>query len=218
MTSSTSRATLAASDQPEAPDRRTRHRNKRYDQVYAAAVELFIEQGYDNTTMEQIADRADVARATVFNYFARKTAFLDEWTVRRRQRAAAAARPEALRKNSLDETLKRYMMEMSRISEQTRSETVALMNACLHNLNLLANPALAAELASFVKDAQDAGEAPQHVDAHQAGVLAATSYFAVLSQWIGDDPEPFDLAAELLAMVDLVLFGISGLQSIDRSG
>jgi AcrR family transcriptional regulator len=38
--------------------------------VLAAALELFVERGYDNTTMDEIAERADVARAAVFNYFA----------------------------------------------------------------------------------------------------------------------------------------------------
>lgn len=38
---------------------------------------LFVEKGFDSTTMEDIAELADVARATVFNHFPRKSAFLD---------------------------------------------------------------------------------------------------------------------------------------------
>jgi AcrR family transcriptional regulator len=40
--------------------------------------------------MDDIAERADVARATVFNHFPRKAAFIDEWTARRQERAAVA--------------------------------------------------------------------------------------------------------------------------------
>jgi AcrR family transcriptional regulator len=37
-----------------------------------AAAELFLEQGYDRTTVDDIARRAGVGRATFFNYFASK--------------------------------------------------------------------------------------------------------------------------------------------------
>jgi AcrR family transcriptional regulator len=200
-------ATRSENGGPE-PDRRTRKRELRRDEVYRAAVELFIEQGFDNTTMDQIAEHADVARATVFNYFPRKTAFLDEWTARRRHRAAAAVHEEDLADWSLDEILTRYMAEMAKISDDTRAETVALMAACLHSTNLLAHPALGHQLATFVRDAQRSGEAPLEMDAEQAGVLTAIAYFAVLSQWIAEEPAPFDLHTELLAMLDLVLYGI----------
>lgn len=38
-----------------------------------AAAELFLEQGYARTTVDQIAARAGVSRATFFNYFAAKS-------------------------------------------------------------------------------------------------------------------------------------------------
>lgn len=38
-----------------------------------AAAELFLEQGYGRTTVDQIAARAGVSRATFFNYFAAKS-------------------------------------------------------------------------------------------------------------------------------------------------
>ncbi|WP_233255713.1 helix-turn-helix domain-containing protein [Naasia lichenicola] len=37
-----------------------------------AAAELFLEQGYERTSIDQIAQRAGVARATFFNYFSAK--------------------------------------------------------------------------------------------------------------------------------------------------
>jgi AcrR family transcriptional regulator len=40
------------------------------------AVELFIEQGYDDTTMEQIAERAEVGTSTLYRYFPSKDLLL----------------------------------------------------------------------------------------------------------------------------------------------
>lgn len=44
--------------------------------IFRAAFELFSEKGFDNTTVEEIAERADVGKGTVFNYFPQKTVFL----------------------------------------------------------------------------------------------------------------------------------------------
>ncbi|SEJ93366.1 transcriptional regulator, TetR family [Deinococcus reticulitermitis] len=47
------------------PSRRERHKHERLDRIKAAAWALFSTQGYESTTIRQIAERADVAPATV---------------------------------------------------------------------------------------------------------------------------------------------------------
>lgn len=189
-------------------DRRARRRQEVRDRVYRAAVELFIERGFDATTMDDIADRADVARTTVFNYFQRKTAFLDEWSALRRQKALAAVRRRHLSDHALPEILARYMIELARLSTRARVETVALMGAAIHTTNVFGNPHLAHEMARFIARAQAAGEVRADVEAEIAGTLVATGYFAILSQWIAAEPMPFDLESRLLKMVDLICAGL----------
>lgn len=189
-------------------DRRTRRRQEGRDRVYRAAIALFVARGFDNTTMDDIAEQADVARATVFNYFQRKTAFLDEWAARRRQRALSAVRAEHLSDRPLPEILARYMTELAKVSSETRAETVALMNASVESTNLLRNPHLARELTGFVAKARQTGEVRASVDPEQAGLMVATTYFAILTRWVSDDVEPFDLAEKLLQAVDIICGGL----------
>jgi len=56
-------------------------RKKRSTQqnILAAAMQLFTRQGVDATTMEQIADHADIAKGTLYNYFPVKEAILSEF-------------------------------------------------------------------------------------------------------------------------------------------
>jgi AcrR family transcriptional regulator len=62
---------------PPAPPARTERRRLATRQsLIAAALWLFAERGYDGTTMDMVADRADLARTTVFNHFPRKDALL----------------------------------------------------------------------------------------------------------------------------------------------
>jgi AcrR family transcriptional regulator len=53
-------------------DRRSRKRLATRRAISLAADQLFRERGFDNVTVDEIADAADVGRMTVFNHFPRK--------------------------------------------------------------------------------------------------------------------------------------------------
>jgi AcrR family transcriptional regulator len=57
--------------EPE-PDWRQRKKNATRDRIRASALRLFGEQGYDATTVEQIAAAAGVSHMTFFRYFPAK--------------------------------------------------------------------------------------------------------------------------------------------------
>ncbi|MGW8267380.1 MAG: TetR/AcrR family transcriptional regulator [Longimicrobiales bacterium] len=63
--------------------RRERKKLDTRRRIFRAAFELFTAKGFESTTVEEIAERADVGKGTVFNYFPQKTAFLvaayQEW-------------------------------------------------------------------------------------------------------------------------------------------
>jgi AcrR family transcriptional regulator len=55
---------------------RERHAERTRDAIVAAAFELFAAKGYAETTIDEIAERADVAPRTFFRYFPAKEAVL----------------------------------------------------------------------------------------------------------------------------------------------
>ena len=54
------------------PSLRERKRRRTFNEIQEAATRLFIEQGYEQTTIEQIAEAAEVSQSTVFRYFPTK--------------------------------------------------------------------------------------------------------------------------------------------------
>jgi len=54
------------------PDRRSRKRLATRQAISDAATRLFHERGFDQVTVDEIAEAADVGRMTVFNHFPRK--------------------------------------------------------------------------------------------------------------------------------------------------
>ena len=88
---------MSTPDQVMSPTRAGRRERKKLEtreRIFESGVALFATHGYDSTTMEQIGEGADVSRATVFNYFARKEDIVFEWFARLRAEFANALAAE----------------------------------------------------------------------------------------------------------------------------
>jgi AcrR family transcriptional regulator len=81
---------------------RERKRLRSQQHMYDVAVELIIERGYGNVTVDDICERAEVARATFFRYFGSKSGLLIEFErrieeeIERRLAASPVSAAEAL--------------------------------------------------------------------------------------------------------------------------
>ena len=62
-----------------APTRMERRKEQTKQRIVEAAMKLFEERGFDGTTMELIADTADVAKGTLYKHFPVKEAIVSEY-------------------------------------------------------------------------------------------------------------------------------------------
>ena len=189
--------------------RRERRRREIRDRLYETAIELFLEQGYERTTMDDIGNRADVARTTVFNHYPRKSEFLHEWGARRRSTVAAALRQRHLNDKPIDVILETYMQLMAEVNEEHRAETQELMGVAIAYDGALNNPPLAATFANYIRRGQKRGQVRADVDPDQAGLMLAATYFATLTSWGDHEPPTFDLGRALEQTVELMLRGLT---------
>ena len=63
---------MAAATSPESPSRRERHSAERRERLFRAALQLFARKGFEETTVEDITNAADLGKGTFFNYFPSK--------------------------------------------------------------------------------------------------------------------------------------------------
>ena len=86
----------ALPEQPDRPGLRERKKAMTRAAIREQALRLFREQGYDATTVEQIADAADVSPSTFFRYFPTKEDVVLQDDMELRWSAALQAQPPEL--------------------------------------------------------------------------------------------------------------------------
>jgi len=199
----------AEPDTAAAPSsRRERRRQEIRDRLFTCALDLFLTQGVDATTMDEIAARADTARATVFNHFPQKGAFLQEWGRRRRDQVVEIMAAEHAEDRPAADRLRRYLSVLAELNTASRPDTVTLMDAAVRIGGAIRFPFHDVEFAKIIEDGQRAGEFRAEADGAQAGMVLSAGYFAAVVHWIGSEPEPFDLPAYLNDLLDLILRGL----------
>jgi AcrR family transcriptional regulator len=184
------------------PGRRERQRLQMRARLLSAALELFAANGFAETTIDQVAERADVARQTVLNHFPYKADFARAWAQDRRDRLAAIGEGPGGSARSL---VRRYLVELAELSERDRDLTRAMFQSLTPSeifLYIRAVPAAA------IERGQANGEFLSTADPSAAAEILSSLYVGTLSRWLIDGPAPFDLAKALDERLDLVLAGL----------
>ena len=179
------------------------------DGLYEAAVELFVQHGYEATTMDDIAQRAVVSRATAFKYFPKKEDLLLEWAARRRQEIAAAGGDEGITADAPTQ-IKQAFQRLG--SSYTRGASGRrFIEAWLGTGGPLKPEAWISSrlLGDMIQAGQLAGTIRSDVKAQTAGRLLLNILLGALYQWAAEQRSGPWLHRELDAALDLVFLGLS---------
>jgi AcrR family transcriptional regulator len=178
--------------QPGAPQR-----------LIVAAVDLFNEQGYDATTVAQIAERAGVTKSTFFRYFSDKRELLvagQETLSRLFADGITEAPADASPLEAVAVGLERASGAMGPANRELgpRLRAAVAANAELQERDALKSVGLAAAMTAALA-ARGVPDATAHLAA-ELGVLAFKRGYA---QWsAGDRDDGTDLAQHALAALD----------------
>ncbi len=154
--------------------------------LFEAAMELFREQGFDDTTVEEIAARAGFSRATFFNHFGSKAAVLNhfgEHVAGVMEATLAAARPGT----PPLERLRRVLLAMAREVEGSRQDWRIVFTYSLRDPDVLLVPTPARQrffetVTRLLAEAQRLGQARRDLGApEQAAQVVALYKFAVMA-------------------------------------
>jgi AcrR family transcriptional regulator len=193
------------------PGRRERKKRETRRRIVEGAVALFATRGYDATTMDDIADAADVSRATVFNFFPRKADLVLAWfTDRRAQLARHLAEGERDETQASSQLARAFGLIAQMFDHDPRTGR-AMVRAWLQAGGPLLSPA--SETSSMFADAiragQQRGDVDLRVDAERAGLVLFDAYLGALYRWALREDTEAGLESDLIATLDVLLIGIA---------
>lgn len=196
---------LSQGDDPPPRARIGRSPSTTHAQISHVALELFMERGFDATTVDEIARAAGIGRRTFFRYFPSKNDVpwgeFDEMLDR--MRAHLASLPDTM---PLMEQLRRSIVEFNRVPESESEYHRRRMELLLNVPTLLAHSTLRYRAWREVV----ADHVARHLDLPSSDLIPQTIAWTCLGvclaayeQWLADGERMLlDLLDEALLMID----------------
>jgi AcrR family transcriptional regulator len=196
----------------EIVSRRERKKEETRHRIFHAAIDLFRERGFEQTTVDDITEKADVAKGTFFNYFPRKDtilAYLSEERLLAIEENAGALLAEA--RPAREKLLDLYSTAASSYAEDRELSRYVLVQLTVHAFSP-ANEVMTRwhdQIVQLVVQGQRNGDLRRDIDPVRCEELLQAVYFATLYQWACCVPEAFPLLDELHLRMNLVMEGIA---------
>lgn len=193
------------------PRRVQRRRQVTREKLIAVAVQLFATRGYNQTSMELVAAKAQVARTTVFNHFSRKDELLRAGLAGRREVFAERLRvsrgtmgTQARIDDALGLWADWYQVDAARGGALVRAWIQA---GGPHLADAIATAELLTEV---IREGQLAGDVRGDIECATAGLVLFDCAMGPLIRW-GSPQEadrPPDLTAAMRQGVELAMVGM----------
>lgn len=206
-------------DRPRGAGRPTREQARaRQQELLDAALDLFLEHGYDQATIEMIAARVHMAKRTVYSRYTDKAA-LFRAAVRRAIEAQAAPREdlESLDNGNLAETLAaiaRLRIDQAMTPNGRRLQRIlALENVRFPEIYTLSNTLSTGPVVTFVAEVLDRAAAAGQITTTDTDLAARAFMSMVVGTQVrsieaGRAPSAEQLEQRVLFMVRLLLDGL----------
>lgn len=113
------------------PGRRERRRIETREKIFRAAMRLFAERGFFETTTEDITEAADVGQGTFFNYFPTKQHVLTVLSEKQLEKVTAARQEAEATNASMHDVLRRLTHRIAEEPGRSQALTRSLMTALI---------------------------------------------------------------------------------------
>jgi len=185
------------------------------EKIFRAAKELFLEKGFHRATVEEIAEKADVAKGTFFNHFATKDAVLFYIGEQRMILLDNLLEKELIDTKDAREKIITWLEVFGRANEEDK-EILSLVAREIFNMELAKmqpekemETQLKYKLGEIIKEGQLSGQFRRKFDPNEGADVFVGMYFFTLFQWLQGVLD-HTLTETLLARAEIIFSGIGG--------
>jgi TetR/AcrR family transcriptional regulator, cholesterol catabolism regulator len=193
--------------------RRERKKEETKERIFNAALKLFKTKGFEVTTIDDITEKADVAKGTFFNYFPKKEAVLsylsEQWLEEAEDNVGAVLATGAPDR----ERIIGAFVHVARFYEEDRAFSRHVLRSWMERAYDESDPVCHRWHTlgvNVVKELQARGILRSDVDSARAEYLLQSVYAGTVAMWLQTEPAPFALRAELRERLLLVIDGLKG--------
>ena len=191
--------------------RRERKKEETRERIFKAACKLFRDKGFEQTTVDEIAEKADVAKGTFFNYFPRKEAvlgYLSEIWLEEAERKTAELvgheGPAAAHIRDMFVDFAGFYEEDPQlaahiVAESARRFTDGCDDICKRWDDLGVK---------LIEHLQHNGEVRRDVSPERAHEILGAVYHDTLMRWASAEEKPFALKEELRTRLTIAIEGL----------
>lgn len=190
--------------------RRERKKEETKLSILNSAIKYFQTQGYESTTMEQIAEEVDISKVTLYNYFPSKEAIVSEFFQRMSHQFVDLVL-EVLEKQP---TTRMKIFELFRQQFEWNARYRELLQVYfVHQFQSMLKPetyqgsGLDIVLAQIIRYGQEKGEIRNDLTIEYLAKHLEMMYVMQFLVWILE-PETWDPEKNLKVMVDLFMHGV----------
>lgn len=177
-----------ADAQQQVLGRRERRKREVRERIMEAAMRRFSRQGFDDTTVDQIAEDADVAQKTFFNYFPTKQELFRQLAEERINELVHILEEEREHSGSSREKLEHCFLRLSELMEQrkrlARDLIVEAMRAHPPGTSVEELSRLHMAFGAILRDGQARGDVRSDESAEFLTEMALGCFFTVMNNWV----------------------------------
>ncbi|MCA9869859.1 MAG: TetR/AcrR family transcriptional regulator [Caldilineae bacterium] len=198
------------------PGKRQANKQRRKEDLYSVAMDLFRRQGFDDTRVEEITQAAGVAKGTFFNYFPTKEDVLLYIGERHMSRLGSALNNGTGRRLSEERSAVAALKLLLRTLALSLHDDRDLVRLAVDKAMKITHMAPASEgrrfgfqalVALLIRRGQQTGEIHPAADPELVAQMIEGLYYQQLVIWCQENFS-FDLAERLEQVVDLLIVGI----------
>ena len=198
---------------------REKKKQETRDRIFEIAGRLFMEKGFENTTVDEITQEAGIAKGTFFNYFPTKESLLLHFRERREELVLNILESQMIINAPAKEKIKNFLVLLAENYEKDRALLRLLFFE--HKRLIMASGQQPPEkqhrhdnqqrfigiLCGLLKEGMEKGEIRERIDLQVASETLHAIYFHSLMMWM-HSADDYSFSRNLSAKIDLVFEGI----------